>query len=364
LSAVSDTVGDASRAAALAVRYAADAAEENGHQAALQQFWNSCAADAGLLEQRVSPVTLVLSSTLWPGPSPDWAFSEWAELEQALLDANEDWEVWTDWYEARLKGGEADQIIEVARATIPSAMWDQGPMVVNAKIRRMLEERGIWRHATAGLGEPSNEAPDGDDVLQRRLTVLSIPEVVVIGARAALRALPLMSFGSPAEPTFSEAFLKMLRITSPTWAAAAYPTQTPNLVPLNAARIDAINSRVGLVRAAAGAAAAYSANQFDKILEEVALGIRALGTASSYLDGDAGAAAFDLALTQDLNDLLGAPEGSASLAQLELWPGGAPPEWMVRRWEALRRDLIRAGLGWEIWVQWYEDRLWGRTRSA
>jgi hypothetical protein len=115
--------------------------------------------------------------------------------------------------------------------------------------------------------------------------------------------------------------------------------------------------------AVAAAAAGYSPNQFDKILEEVVLGIRALRTASAQSDGDASAAAFDLALSQDLDDLSGAPGGAAALAQLELWPGGAPPEWMARRWGTLKRDLIGAGLGWEVWVDWYEDRLWGRTRS-
>jgi hypothetical protein len=130
-----------------------------------------------------------------------------------------------------------------------------------------------------------------------------------------------MSFGSVA----STPFLMMLRIASLTWTAAAYPARVSNLVPLNAVRVDAINSGGGLVRAVAAAAAGYSPNQFDKILEEVALGIRALHAASSQLDGDAGATVFDLALSQDLNDLLGAPEGSASVAQLELWPGGAPP---------------------------------------
>jgi hypothetical protein len=97
----------------------------------------SMAADADLLDQGVSPVSLALSSTLWPGPSPDWAFNEWTELENALLDANEDWEVWTDWYEARLKGGEADQVIEVARATIPTSVWHQGAKVVNGQIRAL-----------------------------------------------------------------------------------------------------------------------------------------------------------------------------------------------------------------------------------
>jgi hypothetical protein len=36
---------------------------------------------------------------------------------------------------------------------------------------------------------------------------------------------------------------------------------------------------------------------------------------------------------------------------------------MVRRWDALKGDLIYVGQGWEVWVDWYEDRLAGRTRS-
>jgi hypothetical protein len=195
------------------------------------------------------------------------------------------------------------------------------------------------------------------------LAALSIQQIAVVGVRAALRALPLMSFGSPAEPTFSAAFLKTLRITSLTWAAVAYPTQTPNLVPLNAARIDAINSRVGLVRAFAAAAAGYSPNQFDKILEEVVQGIRALRAASAQSHGEANAAAFDLALSQDLDDLSGAPAGAAALAKLELWPGRVPPEWMARRWDTLKQDLLQAGLGWQLWADWYEHRLAGRTRT-
>lgn len=356
--AAAGTVEDSRRFTPNASRYALKATLDGGPDAG-DDLLKSMAADADLLDQRVSPVSLALSSTLWPGPSPDWAFNEWAELEKALLDANEDWEVWTDWYEARLKGGKADQVIEVARATIPTSVWHQGAKVVNGQIRALYEERGIWRHARTGVAE----APVKRDGIEQRLAALSIQQIAVVGVRAALRALPLMSFGSPAEPTFSAALLIMLRITSLTWAAVAYPTQTPNLVPLNAARVDAINSRVGLVRAVAAAAAGYSPNQFEKIIEEVVLGIRALRAAAAQSHGEANAAAFDLALSQDMDDLSGAPAGAAALAKLELWPGRVPPEWMARRWDTLKQDLLQAGLGWELWVDWYEHRLAGRTRT-
>jgi hypothetical protein len=36
---------------------------------------------------------------------------------------------------------------------------------------------------------------------------------------------------------------------------------------------------------------------------------------------------------------------------------------LARRWDALKRELIRVGLGWEVWVRWYVDRLAGGARS-
>jgi hypothetical protein len=233
---------DALRFASLAVTYAiADA--DDAARPVRQDILKSCAADAYELERGSSPVTLALSSNLWPG-QPNWARDNWKELKAALLSANEDWEVWTDWYEARLNVGGEDQALEVARATIPDRTWEQGPKVVNGQIRQMFEERGIWRH-----GDMADAPAAGS------LATFSLQELAVIGARVALRAVPLMSFGSVAEPTFSAALLSMLRVTSLAWAASAYPTKAPNRVVLNAARIDAINTRVGLVRAAAAATA-------------------------------------------------------------------------------------------------------------
>ena len=41
---------------------------------------------------------------LWPEGPPAWASDSWRQLKTALLGAGEGWEVWTDWYEARLAG--------------------------------------------------------------------------------------------------------------------------------------------------------------------------------------------------------------------------------------------------------------------
>ena len=46
----------------------------------------------------------ILAYKLWPRARPRWISQLWKELKQDLLAAQEDWDVWTDWYEARLQG--------------------------------------------------------------------------------------------------------------------------------------------------------------------------------------------------------------------------------------------------------------------
>jgi hypothetical protein len=50
------------------------------------------------------------------------------------------------------------------------------------------------------------------------------------------------------------------------------------------------------------------------------------------------------------------------IAQLPLWLGRGPPEFIGERWEALKQVLQSADQGWEVWIDWYEARLDGRLR--
>jgi hypothetical protein len=125
-----------------------------GH-ALFEPMLGAFAHDAEILDQRTSPATLALSSTLWPR-TPDWAFEGWAELKRALVAANETWEVWTAWYEARLKAGRADEVVEIARATILDETWRQGPRVVNSQIRSVVDS--LQGQAPARL-EPLADVP-------------------------------------------------------------------------------------------------------------------------------------------------------------------------------------------------------------
>jgi hypothetical protein len=146
--------------ASTSVGYALDAAGSEGRDA-LDAALKAMTTDAQLLDQGFSPVTLA-NSKLWPGQIPDWVSSSWSELRFTLLDADEDWHVWTSWYEERLAGVATNQDTEVARLRIDDRIWEQQPRVVNAHIKELIEERGIFQHATAD--EPEDDLPDDDAI--------------------------------------------------------------------------------------------------------------------------------------------------------------------------------------------------------
>ena len=76
---------------------------------------------------------------LWPGGSPPHANRAWKDL-QAALPGNEDWWVWTNWYEDGLAGRPPDQSLDFARAAIPDRDWERGPRHVNRIIARLTDQ--------------------------------------------------------------------------------------------------------------------------------------------------------------------------------------------------------------------------------
>jgi hypothetical protein len=126
--------------AANAVAYATDAYDADA------AFVAACASDVDLIDAGGSGSEL-MESPLWPNHAPDPANVAWTDLRAALLATPEGWEVWTNWYEARL-AGDADhppnEALEIARATITDKIWNQGSAAVNAEIKRLIaEHRGL-----------------------------------------------------------------------------------------------------------------------------------------------------------------------------------------------------------------------------
>ncbi|QDG78583.1 hypothetical protein [Labrenzia sp. PHM005] len=83
-----------------------------------------------------------------------------------LLDArNEDWQVWTDWYDERLLGTEPNSSLEFARISLPEQLWEQGPAVVNPAICQLLEgfDPYAGENPIGAVGIDALEIPDQKD---------------------------------------------------------------------------------------------------------------------------------------------------------------------------------------------------------
>ncbi|MBD8894011.1 KAP family P-loop NTPase fold protein [Roseibium litorale] len=84
----------------------------------------------------------------------------WKSSASNLLSRNEDWDVWTDWYEDRLAGNPPeDEALAVARVTLPEPMWKAGPKLVNAEIKNLiaLNARGGAEAVEARMAELRTE---------------------------------------------------------------------------------------------------------------------------------------------------------------------------------------------------------------
>ena len=110
-------------------------------------FWNAVTLDVEWLEsaedtgERAEDTVAGLSEkALWLGGPPVWASRQWADFKDRLPDA-EGWQVWIEWYEARLAGRRLDVALETDLLTIPDDEWAQGPAHVNAIIATRIKSR-------------------------------------------------------------------------------------------------------------------------------------------------------------------------------------------------------------------------------
>ncbi len=99
----------------------------------------AAAADAEQIADGLSTEELA-GQPLWLVDMPAEFKTQWKGLKSELLALDQGWEVWSDWYEARLSGAPALEALEVARAKIPEEIWEQGSKSVNAEIRRLIDE--------------------------------------------------------------------------------------------------------------------------------------------------------------------------------------------------------------------------------
>jgi hypothetical protein len=178
---------------------------------------------------------------------------------------------------------------------------------------------------------------------------------IVISARAALRSIPMIKLGSSRGSTRKNIVLRAFRAVAAAWATGAFPGQIEQL--RRAAR-DATSGLGDLSAALPIRAAVYSAATAASVGVESS---KPASTAVSYaLDavGSRGREAFQDTWTAIATDaqLLDRNTNTASIAHSKLWPG-RNPDWADDNWQELKSALHGANEGWEVWTEWYEDRL-------
>ncbi|MEL6767038.1 MAG: hypothetical protein AAFP17_07650 [Pseudomonadota bacterium] len=148
-------VGAARDAARVAARAAAAAAADVVADAADAAVADAVYADAAAISGGRTFAGLA-RRPLWADErTPPRLRDQWGALRARLLAREgEHWEVWTEWYEARLRGDPGKPALEYERVTSPKIDWEAGPAVVNAKIKEIIE-----RHA-GGSGSSLGELPE------------------------------------------------------------------------------------------------------------------------------------------------------------------------------------------------------------
>ncbi|MEM8626292.1 MAG: hypothetical protein AAGG47_22635 [Pseudomonadota bacterium] len=119
--------------------------------------------DAAALREGYGAAALMRRSLWADGEMPDALAEAWSALKARLLAREgEHWEVWTEWYEARLRGDPGNPNLEYERVTSPEIDWDAGPATVNAKIKEIIERHS--RITSPARDDPTDERSTAEEL--------------------------------------------------------------------------------------------------------------------------------------------------------------------------------------------------------
>jgi hypothetical protein len=238
---------------------------------------------------------------------------------------------------------------------------DSAPPPQPTQERQELEATG--KADAQGRATLSVSFADKEAVLEW-LNKQSEDAAVAFAARAALRVLPTMKFGSvngPVRLATRTLILRSFRAVATAWAAAAFP-QARSM--LNEAAKDALSGLGDLKLQPPIRAAVYAAATATGVNEAVP---RAATTIGYALDaaGSGGRAPFQSLLEAFAvdADFLNDRFDPVTIATSQLWPGNDVPDSIAEAWAELRSDLLAANEDWVVWIDWYERRLVGNTTN-
>jgi len=344
--------------------------------------WAAVSIDGTRVEEGAT-ASLIAGSPLWPQGQPEPLRSLWQEMKAALLAEKQDWQVWTNWYDDRLEGRVRDEERELAYVRIEEALWSQGPAIVNAEIKRRIEELEPPPEPSPAREGPLAEINNYEE-LEAWLRNQPREVEVAFAARMALRVLPLVARALPADSrkrgwALGGIVLPVFRATAVPWAAAKFSEFGAGAELRKAAHqaSEAAHAADGHATAgtdadaftatrttdAADAAAAAAAHAVGRD-EDNWVNARASNAAAAAIDAvtstshaSHGSLAFWGAVSSDAASVVNGYKASA-LASLRLWPKRTP-ESIRQAWQELSKTLLDADVDWQVWTDWYEARLIG-----
>ncbi|WGJ15253.1 hypothetical protein QEV83_02825 [Methylocapsa sp. D3K7] len=347
-------------------------------------FWSAVSSDATGVE-RGATASDIAGSPLWPlhlvGPEP--LMSLWQDMEAALLAAKQDWGVWTNWYRDRLNGNVKDDECELAYVRIDAALWKQGPAAVNAEILRLAVEQDPPPEPSPVQDEPFPNIKNRKE-LEVWLRTRPSEVATAFTVRIALRVLPVVQSVQRrnSDPEFfADVMLRVFRMAGASWAVARFPGRLSGSNPYDAANfgggltmqtgVFAIDDAVPAIEAAITAAQTTSGSAYGGA-DDVEFASYACSRAMLAFDnGDIpiiAADAFWFAVSIDARRIEEDIAASV-MAGTELWPKGPPPmsqgqpAQLRSLWLEMKETLLRTDQDWEVWTDWYEDRLKGHHRK-
>ena len=285
---------------------------------------------------------------------PGWASSSWHNLV-AALPKDEDWDLWIDWYEARLEGRSDPEEVELVYATVPLEKWNAGPAAANAWVKEQLQ-----RLREEKREEEASEPLDFRDFdsFEVWLRTQAREVAVILTARAAQRLLPqfpeYVQTNQLNQRQISEAAAPLFRALALGRVAAKYPVRIPELGPAAYAAAGAINTDNG-ANVAGGAAYAAAIAVADQ--SRTGSAARSLAMRASN-DNDKSHWA---ALSADASFLKSAersPLTLVTLAERPVWPASAGVTGTTNSWLKLF-DTLPQDEAWDVWIEWFQAGLAG-----
>jgi hypothetical protein len=189
--------------------------------------------------------------------------------------------------------------------------------------------------------------------------------VQAVVARLALRILPMANRATKLETfdkfDFSSFLLAVFRANTLAWASRRYPfidmTAAARMANTSVSAY-AANSRTASI-ASISASAASSRAAASRAAAIVSISVAyATDVADSYT-----ATAILGSVSNDINSVVQRENAAVDLISKPLWFEVRMPEPIEVAWIKCQQAMNELNEGWEVWINWYEDRLHGRESN-